>query len=263
VFLKPTDSQNESGGELRPQTDVEYLVKQGDDKEALTEVFRRRSKAETVLFQELCDPECKKGDTRMIHGVKWKVYRSERGFDDFFLAYWWSYVEKWKRGDQEIGTVWRLDTQGKPRREDHYPPSEREELAKRDTDAWKEGGEQLLESWKKDGVPRPDFFGLARFRGYWDFESQVKVITGQNRLDRALPWYRRFLKSLFANEDMAERAIAKCREMVFAPEYLDSLKDAFAKWRTEEVSRKRREARGKRGRVKSKSDKRLGGRPPS
>ena len=28
---------------------------------------------------------------------------------------------------------------------------------------------------------------------------------------------------------------------------LESLKDAFAKWRTEEVSRKRREARGKRG----------------
>jgi hypothetical protein len=197
--------------------------------------------------------------------VKWAVYRSERGFDDLFWKYWRDIGEKWKGGDQEIGTTQELDTQGMPRRVNFYSESEREELAKfaRDTDAWKKYGEQLLESWKKDGVPPADFLALACFRGCCDFESQVKVITGQNRLDRALPWFRRFLKSRFANEDMAERAMAKYREMVFAPQDLDSLKDAFAKWRTGEVWRKRREARGKRGRVKSKSDKRLGGQPPS
>ena len=193
------------------------------------------------------------------------MYRSERGFDDLFWKYWRDKGEKWKREDQLIGTVQELDLKGMPRRVDYFDPSERKELAKfaRDTDAWKEYGEQLLESWKKDGVPPADFWALACFRGYCDFESQVKVITGENRLDRALSSYRSFWRSRFAKEDMAERAIAKHREMVFVPRDLDSLKNAFAKWRTGEVSRKRREARGKRGRVKSKSDKRLGGRPPS
>jgi hypothetical protein len=106
---------------------------------------------------------------------------------------------------------------------------------------------------------------LAIASGYFDFERGVKVITGENRLDRALPAFRRFLKSRFAKEDMAERAMAKYRKR-FAPREPYLLKDEFAKWKRKEKSRDAklsREGRGKRGRVRSKSDKRLGGRPPS
>jgi len=261
--MKSADSQNESGGEeLRRQTDFEQFLERRGHCYALVKMFGDKRRKALIPFQKLCNTECKKGDTVLIHGVKWEVYRSERDFDDFFWAYCRDSGEKWKRGDPEIGTVPELDLKGMPRRVDYFDPSEREEWAKfaRDTDAWKEYGEQLLGSWKKDGVPPADFWALACFRGYCDFESQVKVITGQDRLDRALPWFRRFLASRFANEDMAERAIAKYREMVLAPQDLDSLKDEFARWRRGEVSRKRREARGKRGRVRSKSDKRLGAR---
>jgi hypothetical protein len=263
--VKSTDNQNESGEELRSQTDVEQFLTTGGDDQALKKMFGDKLRKALIPFQKLCNHERKKGDTEMIHGVKWKVYRSEQGFNDLFWAWWWSTGEKWKRGDQEIGTVQELDAQGMPRRVDYFGESEREEFAKfaHDTDAWKQHGEQLLESWKKDGVPPSNFLALACFRGYCDFESQVKVITGQNRLDRALPWFRRFLNSRCANEDMTERAMAKYREMVFDPEDLNSRKDAFAKWKTAELSRVRREARSKRGRVKSKNDKRLGARLPS
>ena len=136
---------------------------------------------------------------------------------------------------------------------------------------WKERGQSMLASWKKDGVPGVHFLALAS--SYFDFERGVKFITGESRLDRALFSFRRFLKSRFANEDMAERAIAEYSEKAFGSvEESYSLKDKFAKWKREEKScnaKASRKARGKRGRVRSKSDKRLGARykgkriPPS
>jgi hypothetical protein len=241
MTAESADSRNESGEELRSQTDVEQSLAAGADHQAREKRVADKLLKALVPFQKLCNTERKEGYTEMIHGVKWTVYRSERGFDDLFWDYWRDCGEQWKDTDREKPPV-------------PCTKEERETLAAlaRDKEAWEKRGKSRLAA---------NFWGLARFRGYCDFESQVKVITGQDRLDRALPWFRRFLKSRFANEDMAEKAMAEYREKAFAPEQLDSLKDAFAKWRTEEVSRKRSEARGKRGRVKSKSDKRLGGRP--
>jgi hypothetical protein len=252
------DSQNESGEELRSQTDVEQSLAAGADHQAMEKwVADKRSKA-LVPFQKLCNPERKKGYTEMICGVKWTVVRSERRFDDLFWAYWRDLGEQWAecmKGEKprtpwmkrDAVTFWKLaHDKGK------YPGGFKQ--------LWKERGQSVLASWKIDGVPPNHFLALAS--GYFDFERGVKFITGQDRLDRALPWFRRFLKSRFANEDVAEKAMAEYREKAFAPEQLDSLKDAFAKWRTGEVSRTRSEARAKRGRVKSKNDKRLGARLP-
>ncbi|PYJ78990.1 MAG: hypothetical protein DME69_06485 [Verrucomicrobia bacterium] len=239
--MKPKDSQNESGEELRSQTDVEQPLPAGADVQALAKWIGDKLRKRQVPFQSLCNTERKKGSTEMIYGVKWKVYRTERGFNDLFWDFWREVGEKWKDADRKKPPTGCTE-------------SERRDMVAlaRDADAWKKRGEQMLNSWKRDGVGPADFLSLARFRGCYCFESQVKFITGQNRPDRALPWFRRFLKSHFGNEDMAEYL-----ETAF-PEDLDSLKDAFTKWKPEELSRQRREARGKRGRVKSKNDKRLG-----
>lgn len=225
---------------LRSQTNAEYLAKHGGRDEAMEDVVGRILEASYVPFKKICDANRKKDHTEMIHGVKWKVYRSERGFYDLFQAYWRYIGEQWKA--KQIAGY-----------------SE----AARDTAGWKERGKILFDSWKTNGVPPNTFLALAS--GYFDFERGVKVITEENRLDRALPSFRRFLKSRFDNEDMAERAMAEYREKRFAPKEPYSLKDEFAEWKRNEKSRNAklsRQARGKRGRVKSKSDKRLGGRPP-
>jgi hypothetical protein len=164
---------------LRPQTVAEYLVAHGGSHEAAETALARILSAPSVPFERLCNPERHKGDTESIKlldaetgktiEVEWKVYRGEggeRAFDNLFWNYWRDVGEKWKRGDQEIGTVQKLDTQGKPRRVNCYPEFERTELAKlaRNTDAWKERGRSLLDSWKENGVPPPDFLALAKFR---------------------------------------------------------------------------------------------------
>jgi len=187
------------------------------------------------------------------------VCRSERRFDDLFWAYWRDLGEQWTewmKGEKprtpwmkrDAVTFWKL-----AHNKEKYPGGFNQ--------LWKERGQSMLASWKRDGVPRGHFLALAS--GYFDFERGVKFITGENRLDCALPWFRRFLQSRFADEDMVERAMAKYREkrFVFGEPY--SLKDEFAKWKCEEKSRNAqlsRESRGKRGRVRSKSDKRLGAR---
>ena len=210
----------------RPQTDEEYLVAHGGSDEAAENVVGRNLGASRVPFEKLCDPEYhNKEDSVTIYGQPWKVYRSERRFDDLFWSYWDATSSIKDEGER------------------------------------KDYGRKVLASWKRDGVPPNTFLALAS--GYFDFERGVKVITGENRLDRALPAFRRFLKSRFANEDMAERAMAEYREKRFAPLEPYSLKDEFVKWKRLEKSRLAqgsRKARGKRGRVRSKRDKRLGAR---
>jgi hypothetical protein len=208
---------------LRPKTNAEYLQSGSDDaEENVTERILSESR---IPFQKLCDADRKEGDTEVIYGVDWKVYRSEREFDKLFWAYW------------------------------HFTSTLTDEGERT------KYGENMLASWKRDGVPSNAFLALAS--GYFDFDHGVKFITGENRLDCALPWFRRFLKSRCASDDIAERAIAEYREKKFAPREPYSLKDEFKKWKREEKSRNAklsREARGKRGRVRSKSDKRLGAR---
>jgi hypothetical protein len=183
-----------------------------------------------VPFEKLCDPEYhNKEDSVTIHGQTWKVFRRERDFDDLFWNYWDATTSIKDEGER------------------------------------KEYGQKVLDSWKRDGVPPNDFLALAS--GYFDFERGVKVITGENRPERALRWFRRFLKSRFADGDMAERVMAEYRQKGFASSRsLFALKDEFAKWKRKEKSRSARQARGG---VRSKSDKRRGARykgkriPPS
>jgi hypothetical protein len=151
----------------------------GGSHEAAETVLGRILSAPSVPFEKLCNPERYKGDTESIKlpdaetgktiEVEWRVYRGiggERAFDKLFWAYWRDIGEKWKSGDQEIGTVQQLDTQGKQRRVNFYSESERKGLAKlaRNADAWRKYGKSLLDSWKRDGVPPSDFLALARFR---------------------------------------------------------------------------------------------------
>ena len=259
MAAESADSQNESGEELRSQTDVEQSLAAGADHQAGEKSVADKLRKALIPFQKLCNPERKKGYTEMICGVKWTVCRSERGFDDLFWAYWRDLGEQWAewmKGEKprtpwmkrEAVTFWKL-----AHNKEKFPGGFNQ--------LWKERGQSLLASWKIDGVPPNHFLALAS--GYFDFERGVKFITGEDRLDRALPWFRRFLKSRFANEDMAEKAMAEYREKRFAPREPYSLKDEFAKWKRLEKSRNAqgsRKARGKRGRVRSKRDKRLGAR---
>jgi hypothetical protein len=90
---------------MRPQTDLEYLIEQGSPRDALAAIFGRRDRERMILFARLCDPNRNKADTEMIKlpdaesektiEVEWKVYCSERGFDDLFLAYWRDLGEQW------------------------------------------------------------------------------------------------------------------------------------------------------------------------
>ena len=63
---------------LRPQTGVEYLVENnmsgypGPNTEALAKVIGRMQEP-NVPFRKLCDATRNKGDTEIIHGVRWKV----------------------------------------------------------------------------------------------------------------------------------------------------------------------------------------------
>jgi hypothetical protein len=131
-FLDQAWALINSAGErvLRPQTETEYLVSQGGGREALANALGHRDRGQLILFRRLCDPKRKKGDSETINRIEWTVYRSERGFDDLFWDYWRDIGEKWKRGDQEVGTVQVLDTQGKPRRVNLYTEAERKGACK-------------------------------------------------------------------------------------------------------------------------------------
>ena len=60
----------------------------------------------------------------------------------------------------------RQDTARKKTPEKFYSAAECEKMAVfvRNADGWKKCSEQLLKSWKHNGVPPADFLALARFR---------------------------------------------------------------------------------------------------
>lgn len=135
-----------------PQTNAEYLVAHGGSHEAGEKVVGRRLSASRVPFKKLCDPnyETKDDDvtpielfdaeTRVTHKVHWKVYRSERGFDDLFWAWW------------RETSILKLRMIVSPKALGNAP------------EKWEEYGKQKFASWKQDGVPPNDFLALARFR---------------------------------------------------------------------------------------------------
>jgi hypothetical protein len=138
---------------LRPETNAEYLAAHGGSDEAAEKVVGRILSASHVPFEKLCHPQRNKGDTEMIklpdHATskpiaeEWKVYRGEggeRAFDKLFWAYW-----------RETSMRSRMMVS-------------RSEVPGNGIGKWKEYGEALLASWKRDGVPPNDFLALVRFR---------------------------------------------------------------------------------------------------
>jgi hypothetical protein len=127
----------------------------GGSHEAAENVVKRILSASRVPFEKLCDPEYhNKEDSVTVHGLTWKLYRSEAGFNDLFQAYWRYIGEQWK--------------QWKDGKKPPAPCTESECAAlatvSRDEDAWKKRGQSVLDSWKRDGVPPNNFLALARFR---------------------------------------------------------------------------------------------------
>jgi hypothetical protein len=148
----------------RPETDAEYLVAHGGSHEAGENVVERILSASCVPFQELCDPEYKnKDDTKTFYGVKWIVYRSERGFDDLFWAYW---------RDMSILKLRTIMSAS--------------EVLGNEPDKWEHYGKQMLASWKRDGIPPNDFLALARFRSERDnrAENLKKATKPKRTLER-------------------------------------------------------------------------------
>jgi hypothetical protein len=69
------------------------------------------------------------------------------------------------------------------------------------------------------------------------FEPGVKFITGENRLDRAMPWFRKFIGSRTPNEQACNTEIAKARKDGFTGIQLSKFQAAFGGWKTKEKSR--------------------------
>jgi hypothetical protein len=78
------------------------------------------------------------------------------------------------------------------------------------------------------------------------FERGVKFITKEKRLDRAMPWFRRFLRARSGSEKIYDNALATCRTSGFAPVQAGTLRTAFAKWKAEQKSRTAKINRAKR-----------------
>jgi hypothetical protein len=141
---------------LEPQSVAEYLVAHGGSHEAGENVIGSILSASRVPFKNLCDPnyETKDDDVTPIelfdsetggtHKVHWKVYRSERGFDDLFWAWW------------RETSILKLRMVLNPEAPGNAP------------DKWEEYGKQKLASWKQDGVQPNDLLALARFRSEHD-----------------------------------------------------------------------------------------------
>jgi hypothetical protein len=147
---------------LRAQSDAEYLAAHGGSPEAAETVVSRILQNPRVSFEELCDSKRNKGDTEVIYGVEWKVYCSERGFDNLFWAYWNDYGEQWTewwKGEKPRAPWMKRDavTFSKLAHNKGKYPGGFKQL-------WKERGQSVLASWKKDGVPANTFLALVRFR---------------------------------------------------------------------------------------------------
>jgi len=160
---------------LRAQTDAEYLVAHGGSHEAAEIVVGRTLQNSRVRFKKVCDSKRHKGDTEPIHGVQWRVYTTDRGFEDLFFAWWHECGDRWK--DADLAKI-ELDDKS-------Y--DERVVMAKLVSDpvVWKERGEAVLDSWKRDGLPPNDFLALARFRAARD-KRAANLTKKPKRKGRAL-----------------------------------------------------------------------------
>ena len=105
------------------------------------------------------------------------------------------------------------------------------------------------DGWKEtiDGLPRKVAEYLdTKFGKYRKFEPGVKLITGEKRLDRAMPWFRKFIRSQTPNEEACNAEIAKARKDGFTAGRLLQLWIHFDAWKAKEKSRMARTKSAKR-----------------
>jgi hypothetical protein len=69
------------------------------------------------------------------------------------------------------------------------------------------------------------------------FEPGVKIITREKRLDRAMPWFRKFIGSRTPDEQACNIEIAKARKDGFPGLQLMRLRLDFRDWKAKEKSR--------------------------
>jgi hypothetical protein len=79
-----------------------------------------------------------------------------------------------------------------------------------------------------------------------EFEKGVELITKEKRPERAMRWFREFLKSRLGTEAKANDLIASFRSEGFDVRQLDILQCEFENWKPLEKSRLAKEARAKR-----------------
>ncbi len=193
---------------LRAQTDAEYLRQHDGSHEAGEKVVERKLQGSRIPFKKLCNRERREGDSEPIKlfdaesgrniEVDWKVYTTQKAFDNLFWAYWDDIGEVWKKefssnpkrydirrieteladirrqiGEQErawqnvdAGARKQIGKQLADVRATERDLEQRKSLVKLVSDAsdWKERGKQKLDEWKREGVPPNDFLALARFR---------------------------------------------------------------------------------------------------
>jgi hypothetical protein len=99
----------------------------------------------------------------------------------------------------------------------------------------------LKETWSEgiiDGFPRKVAEYLdTLLEKYRSFEPGVKLITGEWRFDRAMPWFRKFIRSRTPNEQACKTEIDKARKDGFTGARLCTFKWDFDGWKVKEKSR--------------------------
>jgi hypothetical protein len=74
------------------------------------------------------------------------------------------------------------------------------------------------------------------YKKHRSFESGVKFITREKRLDRAMPWFRKFIRSRMPNEEACDMEITKWRKDGFTSARLFWLEFDFGRWKPKEKS---------------------------
>lgn len=148
---------------LRPQTNKEDLSAHGGSDEAMGEVVGRKRQP-NVPFEQLCDSKRNEGDREIIKlrddvtgktiEVEWRVYTTKKAFDKLFWDHW------------------------------------RAKSILTDNNKWKEYGDALLASWKKNGLPPNTFLALAKFRREHDKRALNLKKKPKRRVKRATAYGR-------------------------------------------------------------------------
>jgi hypothetical protein len=86
----------------------------------------------------------------------------------------------------------------------------------------------------------------AELEQYRSFEAGVRFITGERRFDRAMPWFRKFIKARSESEQVCDDAIASARANGFTTFQLSSLQGQFTEWKANDKSQTARAIRAKR-----------------